>query len=198
MPRHLARDIISCRAGVWCGIPHESRRRSCPPAMSPTQESPAGKPQKKRLNPTEKMDRDINLASGIALLSGLVLLFVLAFVLSTKKPADYNPLHISAWDLINVPILLGLGFGVGKRSRVCSVLLTIFAAVVVLRRVIQSEPGLGAVASVFYLFVIFRGTLAVFRYHTMRRKARELAQSGTSSAAASSTTLSGAAADSSN
>jgi hypothetical protein len=177
--------------------------------MSPPQENPAGNPQKKRLNPllalslpvvksgpTEKIDRDINFASGIALLSGLGLLFVLPFALSTKS--QDNPLHISAWDFINVPILLGLGFGVGKRSRVCSVLLTIYAALAVLGRVIQAKPEFWVGASVVYLFFIFRGTLAVFRHHALRRKTRELAESGTSSDDASSTTISGAAADSSN
>jgi FtsH-binding integral membrane protein len=156
--------------------------------MSPPQHNSAGNPQKNGLISTEKLDRDINLASGIALLSGLVLLFVLAFVLSTRKPFDYNP--FSAWNLINVPILLGLGFGVGKRSRVCSVLLVIYAAFALVSSFVVPKQEPRAVPLAVFLFLISRGTLAIFRYHALQRTARESAKIETSSEAASSATVS--------
>jgi hypothetical protein len=77
--------------------------------------------------------------------------------------------YLEPWNLISVAILFGLGFGVYKRSRVCSVLLTLYAVLSVLYAIVNTQPGHGAaVAPAFYLFFIFRGTLAVFRYHELQ------------------------------
>ena len=95
------------------------------------------------------------------------MLFVaVPFALLIEKPTGYSPGDISAWDLVNVPILLGLGFGVYRRSRVCSVLLTIYAVVVVIVRMMEPKPGPWAVASIFYLFVVCRG---LSRYSVITR-----------------------------
>lgn len=128
------------------------------------------RPQKEdSTSPKRHIDRDIKIAWVLATLVGagwlVIILFGRGFLLKFVPP---NLQSLSLWDLINVPIIWALGFGVYKRSRVFALLLTTFAALAVVGEIVERKSGSPVGASIFYLFFFIRGTIAVFRYHKLR------------------------------
>jgi hypothetical protein len=127
--------------------------------MSPSQENP------------NRIDRDICWAWFLAVASAAVWLLVIVLEICGGFPGDYRPKELSdlsAWSLIDVGILFGLGLGVYRRSRICSVLLTLCAVLAVLEATVKGERR--AAVQLFYLVFFFRGTVAVFRYHKLQRR----------------------------
>jgi hypothetical protein len=104
--------------------------------------------------------KKIKNAWGAALFSaGITLVFTLVAMSGTKM------LNFSAWQLIDVILILGLAFGIYKKSRTCAVLLLIYFIGAKLLMFAES----GAISSIpmalVFGYFYWQGVSGTFAYH---------------------------------
>lgn len=104
-------------------------------------------------------------------LSVITLVLTFPSILRTLKGSSF-----SAWGLFDVALILGLSFGIYKKSRTCAVLLLLyFAASKILIMVEEGKPTeLGMVLIFGYLF--WQGVSGTFSYHKFLKNIQKSSQ----------------------
>jgi lysylphosphatidylglycerol synthetase-like protein (DUF2156 family) len=129
-----------------------------------TTENPYAAPTADLTAPVEKVRADVfkrikNAWVAALIYAGITLVVTLMAVLRTA------PMFFSAWELIDVVLILGLAFGIYKKSRSCAVLMFVYFVVSSILGLV--EPGGG---SSFLLLLVFgyfywQGVSGTFAYH---------------------------------
>jgi len=109
----------------------------------------------------EAIRKKIRLAWGAGLVSAAVtLIFVLIAVSGTSL------LGFGLAQLLDVAVILGLSFGIYKRSRVCSVLMLlyfVYSKFLMMR--IGGISGGNVFTSLLFLYFYIQGVIGTFAYH---------------------------------
>jgi len=71
--------------------------------------------------------------------------------------------HVNIYQLVDVFILLGLSFGVFKRSRICVIMLFIYA---VLNEIYIIKIGMNpSLIRIIFIYFYLQGLIAIFKWH---------------------------------
>ena len=113
----------------------------------------------------EEVLKKIKHAWIAALFSGAITsLVVLISLMGTQI------LGFSAWELIDVAMILALAFGIYKKSRTCAVLMLVyFVASKILIMVETGKPS-GAVMGLLFAYFFWQGVSGTFAYHRLLKK----------------------------
>jgi len=96
--------------------------------------------------------------------AGLTLIVVIICTLGLIKCASY-----SLMNLLDVVLILGLGFGTKRKSRVCATLLFVYQVCnLILSCTSERGVAIGIVALMF-AYGYFRGMMGTFVYHRRKR-----------------------------
>lgn len=106
-----------------------------------------------------------------AWIAGLVsaattLVFVLVAMSGT------NLFGFSAMQLIDVGIILGLTFGIYKKSRICAVLMLVYFVIAKIDLMLQPDVGTrGIFLSLVFFYFYLQGVIGTFAYHKHLKQA---------------------------
>jgi serine/threonine-protein kinase len=86
-------------------------------------------------------------------------------------------LGFSAWELIDVALVLGLAFGIYKKSRTCAVLMLIYF--IISKIIIMAETGkpTGIPMALVFGYFFWQGVSGTFAYHKLKARKPALAVS---------------------
>ncbi|WP_432727239.1 hypothetical protein [Variovorax sp. W6] len=97
--------------------------------------------------------------------AAVTLVFVLIAVAGTSL------IGMSAYQLLDVVLILGLAFGIYKKSRICAVLMLayfVWAKVVLIR--LGHANGTGLVMAAVFFYFYLQGVIGTFAYHRYQRQ----------------------------
>jgi hypothetical protein len=100
--------------------------------------------------------------------AGITLIFI-AIALSGGTPIA----GIDAWALVDVAIILGLSYGVYRKSRICAVLLLLFFLVNRIAMWAESGTVSGLPLALVFLWFLGQGVVGTFQHHRLERTSAE-------------------------
>jgi len=74
-------------------------------------------------------------------------------------------LGFSAWEFVDVALILGLTYGIYRKSRVCAVLMVIYFAASKILIVMETGKPTGGFMAIIFLYFYVQGVLGTFAYH---------------------------------
>ena len=100
-----------------------------------------------------------------ALISAGITLVVTLFAISGT-----DILGFSAWEFIDVGLVLGLAFGIFKKSRTCAVLM--FVYFVISKIIIMADTGkpTGILLAIVFGYYFWQGVSGTFAYHKLKAR----------------------------
>ncbi|MDI1260282.1 hypothetical protein [Aquabacterium sp.] len=112
----------------------------------------------------DKVLKKIKNAVFAGLLSAAVTLVFTVIAMNGTSLAGFTP-----WQMIDVVLILGLTFGIHRRSRVCAV--AMLGYFIVSKIVIVAETGKfsGGFLSVVFLYYYAQGAIGTFEYQKLRK-----------------------------
>jgi serine/threonine-protein kinase len=104
--------------------------------------------------------------------AGITLIVTLVAISGTEI------LGFSAWELIDVGLILGFAFGIYKKSRACAVLMLIYF--IISKIIIMAETGKpsGIVLAIVFGYYFWQGVSGTFAYHKLKARKPAVAVSG--------------------
>jgi len=114
----------------------------------------------------EAVLKKINQAWAAGLISAGITFLVTIFAIFGVKLLSFN-----AWELLDVALILGLTYGIYRKSRVCAVLMLIYFLISKLLMIQQNPKQSGMVLGVFFAYFYVQGVLGTFAYHRHIREA---------------------------
>jgi hypothetical protein len=105
-----------------------------------------------------------------AIISAAFTLVITLLAMSRAGSVGAAPLELASIQLVDVALLLGLAFGVYKKSRTCAVLLLIYF--VASKIIIAMEGGKAGGTIMGLVFIYFYGQAVVgtFAYHKLKKR----------------------------
>lgn len=90
-----------------------------------------------------------------------------------------NPLlGFDAWNLLDVALILGLTFGIYKRSRTCAVIMLAYFVLSKYLLMVEAGKPTGIPMTLVFLYFYGRGVLGTFRYHRLKQAPAPVAAGG--------------------
>ena len=96
--------------------------------------------------------------------AGMTFLLVLAAIFG--KPI----LGITAWELIDVTLILGLAFGIYKKSRACAVIMLIYFIYAKIFLTISTGTMTGLPVALVFIYFYWQGVAGTFAYHKWKKE----------------------------
>lgn len=101
-----------------------------------------------------------------ALISGgMTLVLTLLAMSGTALPG------VSAWQLIDVAIILALAFGIYKKSRACAVTMFVYFVASKIILLVKTGQASGIVMGIIFAIFFWQGIAGTFAYHQLRKEA---------------------------
>jgi len=101
---------------------------------------------------------------GIAMAVITLALSLLSLTGYAIAGVDYN-----VWNLIDAVFIAGLTFGIGRYSRICSVVLLVYLFVNVSMRYMQTGQGSGWGIAAVCGYFLYQGIRGTFAYHKLTK-----------------------------
>lgn len=84
-------------------------------------------------------------------------------------------LGFSAWELIDVALVLGLTFGIYRKSRTCAVVMLVYFLISKIMIVAETGKPTGLVMGFIFLYFYWHGVTGTFAYHRLKTGIGEIA-----------------------
>lgn len=97
-----------------------------------------------------------------AMISGALTLLVTLYAIASSKMPGF-----SAWNLVDVALIFGLGFGIYKKSRTCALLMFVYFVV---SKIIMKNNASGFFVAMIFLYFYAMCVLGTFQYHEHIKK----------------------------
>lgn len=81
----------------------------------------------------------------------------------------------SAWELIDVGLILGLAFGIYKKSRTCAVLMLVYFIIAKIIIIADTGKASGLPMAVVFAYFFWQGIAGTFAYHRYAKRGTPLA-----------------------
>lgn len=116
----------------------------------------------------EVPEKILNMIKGawIAALVSAGITFVITLLAIFGTPL----LGFSGWELIDVAFVLGMAFGIYKKSRTCAVLMFIYFIISKVLLTISTGAILGLPIALAFLFLYWQGVAGTFAYHKLKKE----------------------------
>ena len=115
---------------------------------------------------SEDVRKQIKQAWAAGLISAAITLLVTLLAMSGIKIMSF-----SAWELIDVALILGLTYGIYRKSRACALLMLVYFLISKALLFAQDSKGNGIVMSLIFGFYYVQGVRGTFAYHRHVREA---------------------------
>jgi len=153
------RPVPEAHETVQCTNPEEkkpmpSSKTNPPPIPNTTNASPEMPPE---------IGKQIKSAWVAACISGVVTL-----VMTLIAMAGVDFLDFDAWNLVDVALIVGLAFGIYKRSRVCAVTMLVYFVASKILIMVQTEKPTGLVLGLIFGYFFWQGIRGTFAYHKLK------------------------------
>lgn len=79
-------------------------------------------------------------------------------------------LGFSAWELIDVALILGLAFGIYKKSRTCAVLMLIYFIISKILIMVETGKPIGIPMALVFGYFFWQGVSGTFAYHKLKKQ----------------------------
>jgi hypothetical protein len=113
----------------------------------------------------EDVMKKIKNACGVGLFSGGITLLLALIAISGTSVMGFT-----GWELIDAGIILGLTFGLYRKSRVCAVLLFVFFVGNRILMLASGGPMSGLIVAAVFAYALAQGILGTFEYHKWTAK----------------------------
>jgi serine/threonine-protein kinase len=100
------------------------------------------------------------------LVSGAITLLVTLLAVSGFKVLGFD-----AWEFLDVALILGLTYGIYRKSRVCALLMFLYFLASKILMFVQSGKPNGIVMGIIFLYYFGQGVAGTFAYHKHVRRA---------------------------
>ncbi len=121
------------------------------------------------MNTIEAVNKHIKSAGAAALISGGITLILGIVSFATGSTMGF----IDEWSIIDAFIILGLAFGIYKKSRFCASLMLIYFVVGKIITITTTEALLGIPLALLFAYFFFKGAHATFVYHSRYKEKKE-------------------------
>jgi hypothetical protein len=91
--------------------------------------------------------------------AGMTLLLVLLAVAGTSIAG------FTGWEIVDVALILGLTFGIYRKSRVCAVLMLVYFVVSKVLLILETGQASGIVLALVFFYYYAQGVAGTFAYH---------------------------------
>ena len=108
----------------------------------------------------ESILKKIRNAWVAGLISAGVTLVVTLFAIFGVSLMGYT-----AWELLDVVLILGLTFGIYKRSRVCAIVMLVYFVISKIILISEGVKTNGLVTGVIFFYYYWQGVSGTFAYH---------------------------------
>lgn len=122
-----------------------------------------------RVSIPEEVSKRIRNAVGAGVISGIITLLVCLAAIVT----GHAIMGLDAWSLLDVAMILGLTFGLYKKSRVCAVLMLLYYAGNKIFQVLVLHNYGGIIWGVIFCYLYAMGVAGTFEYHRIMNEAEE-------------------------
>jgi hypothetical protein len=78
-------------------------------------------------------------------------------------------LGFSAWELIDVALILGLAFGIYKKSRTSAVIMLVYFVASKILIMVESGKPTGLLMGMVFVYFYWQGVVGTFAYHTLKK-----------------------------
>lgn len=130
-------------------------------------QSPAAMVEEVDFSVPEEIAKKIKNAWSAALFSaGITLIFVILAISGTSV------LGISVWESVDVALMLGLAYGIYKKSRICAVAIFVYFIAAKILLISQTGNTSGIALAIVFLYFYFNGILGTFAYHRLKKEKR--------------------------
>lgn len=116
----------------------------------------------------EKITDHIRYGWIAATVSGV---FTLAITLVAMAAGSRHSLF-NAWNLVDVALIAGLGYGIYRKSRTAATLMFAYFLLSKILVIVETGKPNGLVLGIIFLIFYFRAMTATFRYHAFIQHAR--------------------------
>ncbi|MDH1262063.1 hypothetical protein [Pseudomonas sp. GD03944] len=116
----------------------------------------------------DKIARKIKHCWVAGVISSSATLFLIARLLSSGATSANG---IDEWALIDVAIMLGLCFGVYKKSRACAILMVLFFTIGKLSMLADGASLIALPIALVFLWFFAQGVVGTFQFHRWKRAA---------------------------
>ena len=116
-----------------------------------------------KLSPVEvpsEILKKIKQAWIAAIFSGSITLIAVLVSLAGTQILSYT-----AWELIDVVCIIGLGFGIYKKSRTCAVIMLIYFVSSKILIMVETGKPAGLLVGLLFAFFFWQGVSGTFAYH---------------------------------
>lgn len=113
----------------------------------------------------EEIAKKIKNAWCAALFSASVTLIFVILAISGN-----SVLGISAWESLDVVLILGLAYGIYKKSRTCAVAMLVYFIGAKIILFSQTGSASGLALAVVFVYFYFNGILGTFAYHRLKKE----------------------------
>jgi hypothetical protein len=110
--------------------------------------------------------RKIKHAWIAGLISAAITLLVTLLAVSGFKVLDFD-----AWEFLDVALILGLTYGIYRKSRVCALLMFLYFLASKILMFVQSGKPNGIVMGIIFLYYYGQGVAGTFAYHKLAKRA---------------------------
>lgn len=102
----------------------------------------------------------------IAALVSAGITFLLALAAIFGSPI----LGISAWELIDVAFVLGMAYGIYKKSRTCAVLMFVYFIISKTMLTMSTGAMTGLPLALVFIYFYWQGVAGTFAYHKLKKQ----------------------------
>ena len=96
--------------------------------------------------------------------AAMTLVITLLAVLGVKIMA------FDAWEFLDVALILGLTYGIYRKSRVCAVLMIVYFLISKIIMFAESGKANGIILTIVFLYYYGQGVVGTFAYHKHRQR----------------------------
>ncbi|MDF2446645.1 MAG: hypothetical protein K0S46_1881 [Moraxellaceae bacterium] len=108
-----------------------------------------------------------------SLVSAAMTLVLILIAISGTKVFSFD-----AWALVDVALMLGLAFGIYRKSRTCALIMLVYFSFAKINLMSQGAPASSIPMALVFLYFYWQGVAGTFQYHAFLKSAAPAARAG--------------------
>jgi serine/threonine-protein kinase len=89
-------------------------------------------------------------------------------VLTLIAISGTSVLGFSAWEFLDVGLILGLALGIYKKSRTCAVLMLVYFVISKIILMVEAGKPNGIILGLVFIYYYWQGVVGTFAYHKIK------------------------------
>ena len=115
----------------------------------------------------EEVEKRIRNAVGAGIFSGGITALACVGAVLLGHPV----LGLDAWGFVDVALILGLTFGIYKKSRTCALIMFVYFVGTKILQIVTTQAYSGLILGLIFSYLYLMGMIGTFQYHKLKREA---------------------------